>query len=417
MTVGAGRSLPPHLLGPLRDAVGDAHVLTDPAVTAGYAIDWTGRFRGAPPVVVRPATTAEVADIVQTCAAAGVAIVAQGGNTGLVGGGVPLHGELLLSLARLDALHEIDRVAAQVTAGAGVSLAALQRHGRGHGLTFGVDLAPRDSCTVGGMVATNAGGISVLRHGTMRAQVLGVEAVLGDGQVISHLGGLVKDNTGYDLAALLTGSEGTLGIVTAARLRLVPTFAHRVTAALGFADLAAAVEAVVALRTAVASLEAIELVLAAGVRLVASELGLDPPDALRAPAALLVEAAAASDPLGELAAAVAHLDLVADPVVATEPEPRRRLWAVREGHSDAINRLGPPDQARCVAPAGPGGRVRRRAALPRAAARRPGRVRPPRRRQPSRQRDGRAPGARARGRSGRAGRARGRRRGGRQHLR
>jgi FAD/FMN-containing dehydrogenase len=192
------------------------------------------------------------------------------------------------------------------------------------------------------MIATNAGGINVVRHGTMRAQVMGVEAVLGDGSVISHLAGLPKDNTGYDLAGLLTGSEGTLGIVTAARLRLVPRLDHRVTAGLGFAGIAEAVAAVASLRSSLPSLEALELVLADGVALVSSTLGLEPPQVLRAPAALIVEAAAASDPLEQLAAAVARLDLVGEPAVATTPDQRRRLWQVREGFADAINRLGPP---------------------------------------------------------------------------
>ncbi|HEX6785826.1 MAG TPA: FAD-binding oxidoreductase, partial [Acidimicrobiales bacterium] len=209
-------------------------------------------------------------------------------------------------------------------------------------LAFGVDLAPRDSCTVGGMVATNAGGINVVRYGTMRAQVMGVEAVLGDGSVVSHLGGLPKDNTGYDLAGLLTGSEGTLGVITAARLRLVPRLDHRVTAGLGFGGVAAAIDAVIHLRAALASLHAVELVLAEGVALVAADLGVDPPPALLSPAALLVEVAAPSDPLEELAAAVADLDMAAEPVVAATPEQRRRLWQLREGFADAINRLGPP---------------------------------------------------------------------------
>jgi FAD/FMN-containing dehydrogenase len=326
----------------LRHIVGDAHVLTDPEVTAGYAVDWTGRFRGSTPAVIRPGSTDEVAAVVRSCAASGLAIVPQGGNTGLVAGAIPLRGEIVVSLARLTALGEVDRASAQVTVGAGVTLAALQRHVDPHDLAFGVDLAARDSCTIGGMVATNAGGINVIRYGTMRAQVVGIEAVLGDGQIVSHLGGLLKDNTGYDLEGLLTGSEGTLGLVIAARLRLVPKLTQRVTAALGFAGIAEAVEAVALLRHAVTSLDSVELVLANGVELVADALGLTPPAALLAPAALLVEAAATTDPLTELADAVAELDLVGEPVVATEPEPRRRLWAFRESHGEAINRLGPP---------------------------------------------------------------------------
>jgi FAD/FMN-containing dehydrogenase len=275
------------------------------------------------------------------CAAAGVALVPQGGNTGLVGGGVPRYGEIVLTLTRLSALGPVDEAAAQVTAGAGVTLARLQEHAAPHELAFGVDLGARDSCTVGGMIATNAGGMNVVRHGTMRSQVLGVEAVLGDGSVVSHLGGLPKDNTGYDLAGLLTGSEGTLGVVTSARVRLVPRLAHRVTAALGFAGLAEAVAAVPALRR-VTSLDAVELVLADGVELVESTVGLEPPAALRAPVSLIVEAAAATDPTDELAAAVETLELATEPVVASTADQRARLWAVREAHGEALNLAGPP---------------------------------------------------------------------------
>jgi FAD/FMN-containing dehydrogenase len=333
---------PAALLDELRAVVGPNHVLTDPDQTAGFSVDWTGRFRGAAAAVVRPGSTEEVAAIVRACGASRVALVPQGGNTGLVGGGVPLAGELVLSLTRLDALSAVDVAAAQVTAGAGVTLARLQEHVDRRGLAFGVDLAPRDSCTIGGMTATNAGGINVVRYGTMRTQVMGIEAVLGDGSVVSHLTGLPKDNTGYDLAALLVGSEGTLGVITAARLRLVPRLDHRVTAGLGFDDIAGAVAAVTHLRAALPSLHAVELVLAEGVALVAADLGVELPPALRAPAALIVEAAATTDPLEELAAAVADLDLVAEPVVAGTPEQRRRLWQLREGFADAINRLGPP---------------------------------------------------------------------------
>jgi FAD/FMN-containing dehydrogenase len=279
---------------------------------------------------------------VRACGRARVAIVPQGGNTGLVGGGVPLHGEVVLGLGRLDHLGDVDQAASQVTAGAGVTLARLQAHADAAGLAFGVDLAPRDSCTVGGMIATNAGGIHVVRYGTMRAQVAGIEAVLGDGSVVSHLAGLAKDNTGYDLAGLLTGSEGTLAVVTAARLRLVPRLEHRVTAGLGLAGVDEAVAAVAVLRARLVGLEAVELVLADGVRLVSDQLGLRPPDALRAPAALIVEVGGHDDPVEDLAAVVADLHLVTEPVVAVTPDQRRRLWEVREGFAEAINRLGPP---------------------------------------------------------------------------
>ena len=146
---------------------------------------------------------------------------------------------MLLCLTRLTELGEVDVAAGQVTAGAGVTLADLQKHARAAGLDFGVDLAARDSATVGGLVATNAGGIRVLRYGSMRAQLLGAEAVLADGSVVSRMAGLLKDGTGYDLVSLLAGSEGTLGIVTRARLRLVPRLTARCVALLALPDAAA----------------------------------------------------------------------------------------------------------------------------------------------------------------------------------
>src|SRR3954447_23213424 len=213
--------------------VGPAHVLGDPELCASYGRDCTGRFGRPAALVVRPANTPEVAQVLAVCHEAGMPVVPQGGNTGLVGAGVPRGGEVVLSLVRLNALGPIDPVAAQVTAGAGVTLEHLQQRAAAAGLAFGVDHGARSGATVGGMIATNAGGAQVLRHGTMRAQVMGVEAVLADGRVLRRLAGLLKDNAGYDLTQLLVGSEGTLAVVTAARLRLVPAPAHVVTALLG----------------------------------------------------------------------------------------------------------------------------------------------------------------------------------------
>jgi FAD/FMN-containing dehydrogenase len=166
------------LLRSLAGIVGEPHVLTGDA-TAGYAVDWTGRFRGQTPVVVRPRDTAEVAAVLALCTEAGLPVVPQGGNTGLVGGGVPLHGEVVLSLTRLNRLGPVDHEAAQVTAGAGVTLQ--QVADADPGLDLPILIASRDSATVGGAVATNAGGLRVLRFGPMRAQLRGIEAVLADG--------------------------------------------------------------------------------------------------------------------------------------------------------------------------------------------------------------------------------------------
>ena len=295
--------------------------------------------------MVRPGTVEEVAAVVRRCAETGTAIVPQGGNTGLVGGSVPLGGEVVLSLRRFTDLSAVDEVAAQVTAGAGVTLGALQAHAAAAGLAFGVDLAARDSATVGGMVATNAGGLHLLRYGPMRAQVVGVEAVLGDGRIVRHLGGLLKDNTGYDLGGLLCGSEGTLGIVTAVRLRLVPRLTERVVALLALPSMAAAVEAVAAVHRQAPSLEAAEAFVDAGMALVESYLGVASPFADRWPVYVLLECAARVDPTDELAAAVAELgDRVGDVVVASEPTQRTRLWSYREAHTEAVSAVGVPNK-------------------------------------------------------------------------
>jgi FAD/FMN-containing dehydrogenase len=225
--------LPPALLREFTAVLGSPHVLTGDA-TAGYVTDWTGGFTGHTPAVLRPRDTAGVAAVLALCTDAGVAVVPQGGNTGLVGGGVPRHGEVVLSLARLGQLGPVDADSGQVTAGAGVSLQRVA-DGAGPDLDLGILIASRGTATVGGAVATNAGGLRVLRYGPMRSQLRGAEAVLADGTVLSHLSGLVKDNTGYDYPGLLAGSEGTLAVITAARLQLVPRLPDPVTVIVGVA--------------------------------------------------------------------------------------------------------------------------------------------------------------------------------------
>jgi FAD/FMN-containing dehydrogenase len=338
------------LLAALRAEVGDTYVITDPEITAGHVVDWTGRFRGATPVVVRPGTCEEVAAVLRRCRGAGVAVVPQGGNTGLVGGSVPLAGEVVLDLRRLDTLSAVDMHAGQVTAGAGVTLARLQAHARAAGWEYGVDLAARDTATVGGMIATNAGGVHVLRYGATRQQLVGIEAVLADGRVLRHLGGLEKDNTGYDLAGLLCGSEGTLAVVTAARLRLVAPLAHTVVALLAFDDVDAAMAAVGELRRTVDALHALEVFFRDGVALVCDRLGLAPPFASDAAVYVLVEAAANHDPTDALAAAVEALAGVIDVAVGTDAAAARALWRYREAHAEAIALVGTPHKLDVTVP-------------------------------------------------------------------
>jgi FAD/FMN-containing dehydrogenase len=325
-------------------------VLVDPDLTAAYTTDWTGRFVGAATAVVRPADTDEVAAVVAACAAHSVSIVIQGGNTGLVGGAVPAADQVVVSLQRLDLVIDVDPAVGQLTAGAGVTVARLHDAAKAAGWDYGVDFGARDAATVGGSVATNAGGIRLLRHGDTRRQLLGVEAVMADGSVISHLGGLEKDNTGYHLAGLLCGSEGTLGIVTAARLRLVARTDERVVALLAFDRAAAAVEAAWTLYRELATLDAAELFLADGLNLVRRSLDLRRPFPADHAAYLLVEAAGTIDPTAALAQAIDRLDAT-DVAVATEAARRAELWRYREAHTEAINTVGPPHKLDVTLPA------------------------------------------------------------------
>lgn len=325
----------------LSAAVGDRHVLSDPELRAGYERDWTGRFGAEASFVVRPGDAGEVARVLAACSEHGVPVVPQGGNTGLVGAGVPRGGEVLMSLARMDELGEVDPATAQVTAGAGVTLAELQRGARAAGFDAGVDFAARDSVTIGGLVATDAGGARALRHGTVRGRVAGLEAVLADGTRIDRMSGLLKDNAGYALHALLIGSEGTLGIITRVRWRLVAALDARVTALIPVPTLDEVEPILATLRRTLPSLEAVDFMLDDGLALVLEHQRREPPLPERAPAYLLVECAARTDPTEELAEALeaAGID---DAVVADDTASRLRLWELREGHAEAIAADGVP---------------------------------------------------------------------------
>ncbi len=331
----------------MRAAVGSEHVLADPELRASYETDWTGRFTGQSRVVVRPGTTAQVARVLAVCAQAAVPVVVQGGNTGLVGGSVPGPGPsdrlpVVLLTTRLTELGRVSLVSRQVTAGAGVTLAALTGHARAAGLDFGVDLAARDSATVGGMAATNAGGVRVLRYGSMREQVTGVEAALIDGRIVSRLDGLAKDSTGYDIGHLLAGSEGTLAVMTRLRLRLVAAEPRRAVALVAVRGVAEAVALLTTLREELPGVSAAELCFAPGLALVANYLGVPAPLAGTGAAYVLVEVAGESDPLDDLLAALDAGEQVLDAIVASSAADRARLWELRESHTEAISAAGVP---------------------------------------------------------------------------
>lgn len=325
----------------LREVVGDAHLLADPDLTAPFERDWTGRFGGPAALVVRPADTAQVAAVLAACARAGARVVPQGGNTGLVGGSVPRGGEVVVSLLRLNAIGTIDPALGVVEAGAGATLAALQQVARAAGFDAGLDFAARDSCTLGGAVACDAGGARALRHGTARTRVAGLEAVLADGTVVTRMAGLTKDNAGYDLPELLIGSEGTLGIVTRVLWRLEPRCDARVAALVPVGSAAEAAALLTALRAEAPALESCDFFLDEGLSLVLDFQRRSSPIEPRAAFYVLAECAGRSDPTDELAAALERAG-VEEALIADDTPGRERLWALRELHSDAINAAGVP---------------------------------------------------------------------------
>lgn len=218
------------VLDRLKEAAGPNGFSEDPAEIAPHLEEWRGRAHGKSALLLKPSTTEQVAAILRVCHQTDTHIVPQGGNTGLVGGQIPLYGEVLLSLTRMNRVRGVDKGGMVLTAEAGVTLKAAQDAAAAEGLLFPLSLGSEGSCTIGGNVSTNAGGNHVLRYGMMRALVLGLEVVLADGRVLPMLKSLHKDNTGYDLKQLFIGAEGTLGIVTAASLRLFAHPAQTVTA-------------------------------------------------------------------------------------------------------------------------------------------------------------------------------------------
>ena len=233
----------PALLPALRAIVGDTHVLTEGDLT-GYELDWRKRERGKSLAVVRPASTAQVAQVVQACAAAGVSIVPQGGNTGMVVGSTPDASgtQVVLSLTRMNAVRALDDGNLTITVEAGCVLQSLQEVCEKAGFLFPLSLASEGSCTIGGNLGTNAGGTQVVRYGNTRELCLGLEVVTAQGEIWSGLTGLRKDNTGYDLRHLFIGSEGTLGVITAATMKLYPLPKSQLTALAAVPSLEAAVQ-------------------------------------------------------------------------------------------------------------------------------------------------------------------------------
>ncbi|WVT90280.1 FAD-binding oxidoreductase [Gordonia sp. w5E2] len=319
--------------------VGSSHVLTDADAMAGYLTDWTGRWTGSAVAVVRPLTADEVAAVVGLCADEGIAICPQGGNTGLVGGSIPPADAstpaIVLSTARMTDIDEIDTVGRSVGVQAGVTLAALDARASSAGLRFGVDLASRESATLGGMVATNAGGTRMIRHGNTRSQLLGIEAVRADGQILRRWRSLVKDNVGYDVPGLLAGSEGTLAVITRVLVRLVPTTGATVVFVAAIDDVSVALALIDAVSDAGLTTEAAEIMTQAGVDLV-HDHGVRRPVSSPAQFYVLLEVSGPHDAEDVVLQVLDGQPGVVDAVV--EPGPARDLWLVRESHTESIAR-------------------------------------------------------------------------------
>jgi len=298
--------------------------------TAPFEVDWTGRFGGPTPAVLLPRSTAEVASIVSAARRHRVALVPQGGNTGLVGGGVPGRGEVVVSLRRLTDVGAVDPLSRQLTVGAGVTLQEVHEAASRSGLRYPVDFGARGTATIGGTVATNAGGVNVVRHGMTRRHVVGIEAVLGNGDVVSRLTGLVKDNTGYDLAGLLCGSEGTLGIVTKVRLQLAPAPSSRVIFLVAIASVGEAMRLVGELAN-VEGVEAVEIMDRFGLDLVTRLRGTTVP--VSAETHLLVEV---DGPHADEAQRIIGEHVGDQVAVAVTAAQSASLWRLREEHTPSI---------------------------------------------------------------------------------
>jgi len=324
----------------LADIVGAKNLLTAENDTAPYTTDWRRQYRGAAVGVVRPATTAEVSAAVRLCVDAGVAVVPQGGNTGLCGGSVPTgkQREIVLSLARMNRIRRLDALNDTLTAEAGCVLADIQRAASDAGRLFALSLAAEGSCQIGGNLSTNAGGVNVLRYGNTRDQVLGIEAVLPDGRVWDGLRGLRKDNTGYDLKQLFIGAEGTLGIITAAVLKLHPKPTASATAWVAVENPQGAVELLGHLRGACGDrLTAFELLSRACANAVYAHLPeiRDPLPGGNWYVLLQLSDGGASEALDQMLERALDCELVQNAVVAKNEAESRALWRIRESVPEA----------------------------------------------------------------------------------
>ena len=342
------------MLSILAERFGPKSVVIDAGAIEPWLTDWRGRYHGNSPAILAPRSTDEVAAMVALAAKHRVPLVPQGGNTSMVGGATPPAdgSALILSLRRMDRLRSISAGDGMAVAEAGMILAKLHARADEAGMRFPLTLGSRGSCTIGGLIATNAGGTQVLRFGTMRSLVAGIEAVLPDGSIHDGLGALKKDNRGYSIDQLLVGSEGTLGIITAASLRLVPAITARAVAWLGVSDPQAALEVLRMLEAQTDAVEGFEIVPGDSLALVLEHIpGTRSPLAGEYPWHALVEATASSDsdeaPAGlleRLLSPALERGLVKDAVIGASEAQAEAFWRIRDSISEAERASGPSTQ-------------------------------------------------------------------------
>lgn len=342
--------IPSAVLEELKALLGPSGYIDDPAAIEPYCQAWRDNWHGWTPLVARPANTEEVAAVVRLCAKHRVAIVPQGGNTGLTGASQPHDdgSEIILSTTRMNRVRAIDTQNDTMTVEAGCILADLQQAAADAGRLFPLSLAAEGSCQIGGNLSTNAGGTQVLRYGNARNLVLGLEVVLADGQIWNGLRGLRKDNTGYDLKQLFIGAEGTLGIITAAVLKLFPRSSDVQTALIAIPDPAAAVALLERMREAVGDqVTGFELMQRRAVAIAEAHVpAASDPFAQPHPWYVLAELGGQGQPgtlrgpLEEVLGAAMEAGLVEDAVIAETSAQSERLWAIREGIPEAQNHEG-----------------------------------------------------------------------------
>ena len=336
----------------LKAIIGPNVIEEDQDIISGATSDWTRRYQGHSTALALPTSTSEVAEILKWCSSNRISVVPQGGNTGMVGGGVPMNGELILSLKKMTKIEFVDGAPAQLIADAGATLSTVQREAAKNGWVYGVDFSARESATIGGTIATNAGGNHVIRYGDTRKQLISVEAVTAEGIIVGDIRGLVKDNTGYHLPSFLCGSEGTLAVITRARLGLWAKPEEKVVVLVGLESVEEALDIARLFASTNQDMQASEIFFRNGLALVCNRFEIKPPWGGKHSTYLLLEFAGPKGVLERIQASnhgqiLQNTESVA---IGEDEASRSRLWRYRSLHTEAISGVGIPHKLDVTVP-------------------------------------------------------------------